>query len=93
MNKTSTHMIKKPINKPRGCTEFQLYKNVLLPEGFTKSLVHDFTEFKLKKMIRLTLDGDRKKALAELLAEYQSGKVAVAWNGTNPVYVNISKDV
>lgn len=96
MNKTSasTYMTKKLVTKPLGCTEFQLHKNVMqLPESFNRAILCDYTEHRLRRMIKITHDADRKRALIELLADYQSGKVAVAWSGANPVYVNISKSV
>ena len=92
MNKTS--MAKKLTSRPNGCTEFQLHKNVLqLSVNFTRATLIDFTEHKLRRMIKTTHDDDRRRALLELLADYQSGKVAVAWSGSNPVYVNISKEI
>ena len=91
---TSTSMTKKLVTKPLGCTEFQLHKNVMqLPTDLDRSQLCDYTDHKLRRMIKLTHDADRKRALIELLADYQSGKVAVAWSDANPVYVNISKGV
>lgn len=96
MNKTSTYMTKKFAEKPRGCTEFQLHKNVLKashPLSFAERLL-DFTEFKLKRMIMTSLEADKKRRLLELLADYQSGKVAIAWqNGSSPIYINIIKEL
>jgi hypothetical protein len=44
-------------------------------------------------MIKTTPESDRRRALLELLADYQLGKIAVAWQGGgNPIYITINKD-
>ena len=95
MSRATTYMARKLVSKPMGCTEFQLHKNVLnMPTGASRDKLLDFTEHKLRRMIKTTLEGDRKRALLELLADYHSGKVAIAWqNGNNPVYINIVKEI
>lgn len=85
---------KKQGKRPSSCTEFQLHKSMLqLSEGTNRSRILDFTECKLRMFAKSTLDQDRKKALLNLLSDYKAGKVAVAWNGSEPVYVTISKDI
>lgn len=94
MHKTSTIMSKKLVNKPVDCSDFQLHKNMLvLPKGSTNTKLLDFTEFKLRRMIKMTPESDRRRALLELLADYQLGKIAIAWQGgANPIYITIHKD-
>lgn len=87
-------MTKRLVNKPLGCSEFQLHKNTLppMPEDLKAKLV-DFTEHKLRRMIMTTPESERRRVLLCLLADYQQGKIAVAWqNGTNPIYVTVRKD-
>lgn len=91
MNKTTPLMTKKLATKPPGCTEFQFFKN--LGTSASSTSVVDFTEFKLKHLIKTTFEVERKRALTGLLVDYQAGKVAVGWqNGSNPMFFNITKD-
>ena len=94
MHKTNV-MSKKLLTKPVDCSEFQLHKNLLvLPKGTLRTKLLDFTEFKLRRMIKMTPESDRRRALLELLADYQLGRIAIAWQGgTNPIYITIHKDV
>lgn len=90
MNKTTPLMTKKLATKPPGCTEFQFFKNL---GASATSVVVDFTEFKLKHLIKTTFEVERKRALVGLLTDYQAGRVAVGWqSGSNPMFFNITKD-
>jgi hypothetical protein len=87
-------MSKKLATKPIGCTEFQLYMGALnLPPGIISPSLIDFTEFKLLRLIKTTFEVERKRALVGLLADYKSGRVAIAWQkGSNPIYVFTTQD-
>ncbi len=87
-------MVKKLAVKPLGSTEFQLHKSQLtLPQGFPKSKILDFTEYKLLRLVRQARDQDRKLALLDLLAKYRKGDVAIGWeSGSKPVYTSVTRD-
>ena len=91
---TANVMTKRLVSRPAGSSEFQLHKSTLvLPSETSRKNIADFTEHKLRKMILSTPESERRRALLGLLADYQLGKIAVAWqDGGNPIYITIKKD-
>lgn len=80
---------KKLPGKPEHSTEFGLHVS-----HCTNALqrVIDLSERKLLILIRTCRDADRKLALLSLLADYKSGKVAIAWEkGNRPIYVVVTR--
>lgn len=87
-------MSKKLVSKPTDCSDFQLCNLLLVPGAKERRVkLIDFTEHKLRRMISTTNDANRRRALLEILADYQQGKIAVAWQGgNNPIYIMLDKN-
>lgn len=77
--------------KPGECTSFQLHKSQQTIFSGVLDDVLDFTEHKLAKHIETIDDPIEIQKLNNLLQDYLSGKVAVAWNKGEPVSINIVK--
>lgn len=90
MKRSSTEvMSRKQYNKPRDCSDFQLYRAAHF--AVDERNISDFTEYKLSKLILMSTDPKRKAALSGLLANYKLGRVAVAWqSGSNPIYITVA---
>ena len=86
-------MSKKLVSKPTDCSDFQLCNLLLLPGAKERrEKLIDFTEHKLRRMVRATHDAGRRRSLLDILADYQQGKIAVAWQGgNNPIYIKLDK--
>lgn len=72
--------------KPVNSTEFQTHKNHMKIDD--SNHIIDFTEFKLLKMIKESInDKDKKTALLSLMSKYKDGKIIIAWRaGEWPIY-------
>lgn len=85
------HKINLAKTKPGECTSFQLHKSQQTIFSGVLDDVFDFTEHKLSKLIEAINDPNEIKRLSNLLQDYLTGKVAVAWNKGEPVSINIIK--
>lgn len=75
-----------------GRTEFQLHVSQFQLYYKSKSVLRDFTEFRLKRYIEdLDQDHHRKALIEGILEDYVKGKIAVAWKAGEPVYVRMNK--
>ena len=64
-------------------TEFQLYVSGRQPN------IIDYTEFKLKKYMKLAKDPQQIEALQELCNKYTDGTVAICWKKGYPGWLNL----
>jgi len=78
--------------KPGESTDFQLHKSQLTIFSGILHLVFDYTEHKLRKVINIVKDEQQKLTLRELLKDYITGNVAVAWKKGQPIWIKVSKD-
>lgn len=70
-------------------TEFQLYVDWKI---IKQPNVVDFTEFKLMQLASKARDMSIKTKLTELIEDYRASRIAVAWTGTSPSWLNVIKD-
>jgi hypothetical protein len=87
----ATKMPKKTKMKPGESTDFQLHKSQLTIFSGILHIVVDFTEYKLRKHINIVKDEQQKLTLKELLKDYITGNVAVAWKKGQPIWIKVSK--
>ena len=88
----STKLPKNVRIKPGESTDFQLHKSQQTIYSGSVRTVVDFTEYRLKKYIKSATDEQQKLTLMQLLNDYISGRVAVAWKRGQPIWIKISKD-
>lgn len=88
----ATKMPKKTKMKPGESTDFQLHKSQLTIFSGILHRVFDYTEHKLRKHINVVKDEQQKLTLRELLRDYITGNVAVAWKKGQPIWIKVSKD-
>lgn len=88
----ATKMPKKTKMKPGESTDFQLHKSQLTIFSGILHRVFDYTEHKLRKHISTVKDEQQKLTLRELLRDYITGNVAVAWKKGQPIWIKVSKD-
>jgi hypothetical protein len=88
----ATKIPKKAKMKPGESTDFQLHKSQLTIFSGILHMVFDYTEHKLRKHINIVKDEQQKLTLRELLKDYITGNVAVAWKKGQPIWIKVSKD-
>lgn len=88
----ATNIPKNVLVKPWECTEFQLHKSQhTIFNGILKK-IYDFSEHRLIDYIENINDVQQKSVLNQLLKDYISGKVALAWRKGQPVWIKVTKD-
>lgn len=88
----ATKMPKKTKMKLEESTDFQLHKSQLTIFSGILQMVFDYTEYKLRKHIDIVKDEHQKLTLKQLLKDYITGNVAVAWKKGQPIWIKVSKD-
>jgi hypothetical protein len=73
------------------CTDFAMHISQKSNFSHNKVKLIDYFEYKLRKYIDEVEDKQQLAALKKMLAEYLSGKIAVAWRSGQPVYLNVTK--
>jgi hypothetical protein len=73
------------------CTEFQLHKSQQTVFNQILKKVYDYSEHRLIRHISKVTDQQQKSVLVELLRDYISGKVAIAWKKGLPVWIKVTK--
>ena len=73
------------------CTDFVMHISQKSYFAHSKTKLVDYFEYKLRKYIDEVEDKQQLQALKKMLAEYLSGKIAVAWRNGQPVYLNVTK--
>jgi hypothetical protein len=77
--------------KPGECTEFHLHKS---QQTVFNGLLHkivDYSEIRLRKHIEKIEDIQQKLILKNLLEDYVSGEVAIAWKRGRPIWVKVTQ--
>lgn len=78
------------LNPRENITHFQLYSGCL--SIFCKFKTYDFSEKKLKNLIKKTPSVSIKNDLYCVLNDYVNGKIAIAWKSGYPVYIKMIKE-
>lgn len=87
----ATNIPKNVLAKPWECTEFQLHKSQhTILNGILRK-VYDFSEHKLIEYIKKIDDAQQRVVLNQLLKDYISGNVALAWRKGQPVWIKVTK--
>lgn len=87
----ATRNPKLPGRKPgESCTEFQLHKSQL--PYFNLKSIFDYTEYRLIRYIEEVEDDQQEITLKKLLDDYKHGKVAIAWKGGKPSWLNVTRE-
>lgn len=73
--------------RPEKSTEFQLHAG----KGSCRNVI-DFTEHKLIRYASRTHDPQQKAVLLQLIEDYRSGAVAVAWRRGQPVHLRLTRE-
>lgn len=85
----ATRTPKTPGSKSReSCTEFQLHKSQTSVTD-TRRLI-DYTSHRLMRYIEATADEQQRLTLQNLLQEYKTGKVAIAWKSGKPIWMKVT---
>ena len=73
------------------CTEFQLHKSQQTVFNQILNKVYDYSEYRLIRHISKITDQQQKSVLVELLQDYISGKVVIAWKKGLPIWIKVTK--
>jgi len=66
-------------------TEFQLYIRYVSRRD---NNVLDLTEYRLIRMMKKSFTVSHRQEIERLIEDYRQGKIAIAWRGGAPVYIN-----
>lgn len=74
------------------CTEFQICTSYDKTLSEVQDKVLDYTEYRLRKLIKKEKDENRKFLLQGLLNSYLSGQSLIAWRQGRPVHKKHSEN-
>ena len=88
----ATMATRKVSNAMIRCTDYVLHKSQqTIFAGIQKSII-DFSEHKIMRCIKLTLDPQKKMTLTKVLQEYRCGDIAVAWMDGRPQWIKVDHE-
>ena len=88
----ATNIPKNVLNKPWECTEFQLHKSQQTIFNGIMKKIYDYSEHRLISYIEKVTDAQQKQVLKQVLKDYISGNIALAWRKGQPVWIKVTKD-
>lgn len=77
--------------EPRGSTGFVMHISQYTVYNHSHNLI-DYTEKKLIQYAATVIDHQQRLVIIELIKDYVSGLIAVAWKRGAPIYVRVTKN-
>lgn len=74
------------------CTSFQLHKSQLNIFDGCRRKIFDYTEHRLVRYAKTLKDEQQKLVINAMVADYKSGKIAIAWRSGQPISMKVTKD-
>ena len=78
-------------NPERNSTKVQLHISLSGELARVGHLI-DFSEARLRKLLKMTYTVEKRQAIIELLERYVTGKVAIGWKSGLPLVSDVIKD-